>query len=212
VFNRDLNDLTSLGDIGGAIWYTENVNNLHGIKFKFRPTIQMDLNYYGNVKYPQGFALVITSSPISKHLIGDKRSGLGYHGINQAIAIEFDFIQNNDKNDVRDPHLSVHLNAQGAISSRSPDSKCNGLCNIKLPNFYDDKKEGYLGSGIFTVEIYNGGIYILFNDQPLINGLNFLELDTLMESKEVHFGFTASMNLYKSVTISDFDALMSKLF
>ncbi len=171
------------------------------------------MNYYGNKKYPEGFALVITGSPVSKTLIGDKRSGLGYNGINQAIAIEFDFLQNNDKNDVKIPHLSVNFNLNGAVSSRSPDTKCAGLCNIELPNFYDESRENYKGAGTFTVEIYNGRIWVYFNNEkPLINGLKFFELERLMENKEVHFGFTASMNLYKSISIANFNAYQSNYF
>lgn len=184
---------------------------MNGVKFNFRPVVEMDLNYYGNVKFPQGFALILTSSPISSSLIGDKRSGLGYHGINQAIAIEFDFVQNNDKNDIKEPHLSVHHNIDGPISSRSPDTKCDGLCNIRLPNFYDNQKEIFDNSLTFSVEIFNGKIWVYYNDMLLINGKKFLEFDKLMENKEVHFGFTASMNLYKSVAIHDFNIFKSIL-
>jgi len=79
--------------------------------------------------------MVFTSSPITNNLIGTKQSGLSYDGLMNSIAIEFDFIQNLDTRDSREPHISIHHNLNGPISSNSPDT-CKTLCNIRLPNFY----------------------------------------------------------------------------
>ena len=101
---------------------------------EFTPSITIDNSWYQNQKYPMGFSIAFTSSPITNNLVGGKQSGLGYDGLMNSIAIEFDFIQNLDMNDIRDPHVSIHYNLNGALSSRS-EKDCK-VCNIKLPNFY----------------------------------------------------------------------------
>jgi hypothetical protein len=199
-----------VGDIGGAAWYKANFNNNAGLSIRFRPMIDSDMNYYGNVKYPQGFALVFTSSQVSQ-LIGAKRSGLGYDGINDAIAFEFDFIQNMDKNDARYPHFSINSNLEGAVSSYI-DPACKNLCNIRLPNFYDPQKEGYNPGHDFIIDIYGGKIWVRYDNSYLISGIYFPGFDDLMEKNSVKFGFTASMNQNKAITTSQINVLKSKSY
>jgi hypothetical protein len=206
-FSRDPNSSSAAGDIGGAAWYKTNFNNNEGLSIRFKPEIDSDLNYYGNVKYPQGFALVFTGSQVS-HLMGAKRSGLGYDGINDAIAFEFDFIQNMDKNDVRYPHFSIASNLQGAVGSLVEED-CKEICNIRLPNFYDSQKEGYNPGHDFIIDIYGGKIWVKYDGSYLISGAVFPAFDDLMEKNSVFFGFTASMNLNKAITISDIEVLKS---
>ncbi len=84
---------SAIGDLGGAIWYKENIKNSRGLKFVFTPEIGIDETFDGNMKFPQGFALVFTSTPNDKSApLGKLGSGLGYEGLSQGIAIEFDFI------------------------------------------------------------------------------------------------------------------------
>lgn len=209
-FYRDPNELNaSVGDVGGAAWYKVSRNHYNGIKITFTPSIIDDLNYYGNVKYPEGFAFVFTSNPIDG-LIGNKRSGLGYDGINDAVAFEWDFIQNIDKNDIRDPHFSALYNLNGQISSASP-TDCTAFCNVKIGNFYDDQKVNYIKSVTYSLEVYGGKLYLYENEVALINGVAFNYLDKLMDSDTVYFGVTSSMSLYKTVTINNLQLFNSKL-
>jgi hypothetical protein len=209
-FFRDPNQKSTVGDIGGAVWFKKSRNNISGLKISFIPSITVDLNYYGNVKYPQGFAFVFTSNPTSK-LIGDKRSGLGYDGIQDAVAFEWDFIQNSDKNDVREPHFSAHYNLGGEISSRSPKD-CQKLCNVKVANFYDVQKEAFQKDVEYTIEIYGGRLSVYENGVPIVSKVNFPYLDKLMEDDEVYMGITASMNLHKAVDIKNLKVYKSKYF
>jgi hypothetical protein len=119
-FYRDPNFKNStFGDIGGAAWYKINRNNLNRVKISFIPVIKLDLNFYGNVIYPQGFVLVFTASPIIK-LLGEKRSGFGFDGINDAVPFEWDFLQNSDKNDIRAPQFSAHYNLNKRCHQQLP--------------------------------------------------------------------------------------------
>jgi hypothetical protein len=207
-FYRDPNQKSSVGEIGGAAWFKNNKNNISGLKISFVPVVTVDLNYYGNVKYPQGFAFVFTANPIGK-LVGEKRSGLGYDGIQEAVAFEWDFIQNSDKNDIREPHFSAHYNVNGAVSSGSPKD-CSKVCNVKFANFYDMQKEGFQKDVEYTIEIYGGHLSLYENGVALIHNAEFPHLDKLMEENEVYFGITAAMNLYKAVTIKNLKVYKSK--
>ena len=129
-------------NFGGAIWSLYNLIGKRGIRISFKPSIIVDTAYFGNVKYPQGFAIVLTSSSTS-NLIGNKISGIGYDGINNGIAFEFDFIRQSDKEDNKKPHLSVHYNITGEISSKTPKDCDAKLCNLVLPNFYDSSVDDY---------------------------------------------------------------------
>lgn len=206
-FFRDPNQKTTVGDIGGAVWFKKTRNNINGLKISLTPSITMDLNYYGNVKYPQGFAFVITSNTFSK-LIGEKRSGLGYDGIQNAVAFEWDFIQNSDKTDIREPHFSAHYNLGGAISSRSP-KECK-FCNVKIANFYDAQKEAFQKDVEYTIEIYGEKLSVYQNGVPIVSKVNFPHLEKLMEDDEVYMGITASMNLYKAVEIKNLKVYKSR--
>jgi hypothetical protein len=207
IFTRDLNDQKKTGDIGGAAWYTINRNQLSGVKVSFTPFIVKDRNYYGNVKYPYGFAIVFTSNDPTG-VIGNKRSGLGYDGIFDAVAIEFDFVENRDRSDIKNPHLSVHYNLDGPISATTP-SDCGHLCNVTLPNFYDTDK-GPLVPGPITIEVYNKKIWVKKGTEVILAEAYFPQLEEMMERNTVYFGITASMNQYKSVEIRELEFFRSK--
>lgn len=203
LFYRDASSKKTSNDIGGAAWSPVNLSNKKGLLISFTPSITIDNDYYGNLKYPQGFAIVFTSSGIQATLKGSKGSGIGYEGINTAVAFEFDFVQQTDKNDIKNPHFSAHYNLNGAVSALSP-SKCT-VCNKEIPNFYDNSKEGFLKNLKIYIEVFGSllnvytstGVYIV-KDQK------FTYLEDLLENAEVHVGITAAMNLNKNVLIKDF--------
>ena len=154
LFYRDASSNKTSNDIGGAAWSPVNLSNKKGLLISFTPSITIDNDYYGNLKYPQGFAIVFTSSGIQATLKGSKGSGIGYEGINTAVAFEFDFVQQTDKNDIKNPHFSAHYNLNGAVSALSP-SKCT-VCNKEIPNFYDNSKEGFLKNLKIYIEVFGG--------------------------------------------------------
>ena len=190
-------------NFGGAVWNSYNLVGKRGIRISFKPSIIVDTAYYGNVKYPQGFAIVLTSSS-TKNLIGNKGSGLGYEGINNGIVFEFDFIRQSDKEDYKRPHLSLHYNLNGEISSKT-DKDCTDLCNKILPNFYDNTIDEYKKNMIFEFEIIGKKLSVKTNTgKTLIEQSGFEAFSQLLEQEEVYIGITASMNLNKKITIEDF--------
>jgi hypothetical protein len=156
------------------------------------------------VKYPQGFAIVFTSSS-TENLLGEKNSGLGYEGIMNAIAFEFDFVKQSTNGDAKKPHFSVNYNINGAISASTKD-RTDKLCNIILPNFYDNSLDGYLKNIIFEIEIVGKKLTVRSNQEgyKTLLSTDFTEFQQLLEQDDVHIGITASMNQNKKITIEDF--------
>ena len=195
---------TSETDIGGAVWHSYDFSKKRGILISFRPTIKHDESYFGNVKYPQGFAIVFTSSSI-ENLIGEKGPGLGYEGIMNAIAFEFDFVKQSTYGDAKKPHFSVNYNIKGAISASTKERTDNAI-NIILPNFYDNSLDGYVKNIIFEIEIIGNKLTVRSNREGYkeLLSTNLPEFQKLLEQEDVHIGITASMNQNKKVSIENF--------
>ena len=195
---------TSETDIGGAVWHSYDFSKKRGILISFKPTIKHDESYFGNVKYPQGFAIVFTSSSI-ENLIGEKGPGLGYEGIMNAIAFEFDFVKQSTYGDAKKPHFSVNYNIKGAISASTKERTDNAI-NIILPNFYDNSLDGYVKNIIFEIEIIGNKLTVRSNREGYkeLLSTNLPEFQKLLEQEDVHIGITASMNQNKKVSIENF--------
>ena len=195
---------TSSAKIGGAVWHSYDFSKKRGILISFKPKIKRDESYFGNVKYPQGFAIVFTSSS-TENLIGDKSSGLGYQGIMNSIAFEFDFVKQSTYGDAKSPHFSVNYNINGAISASTKD-RTDDAFNINLPNFYDNSLDGYIKNIIFEIEIVGKKLTVRSNQEGYKNLLStdFPEFQQLLEQDDVHIGITASMNQNKKITIENF--------
>jgi hypothetical protein len=195
---------SSSTDIGGAVWHPYDFSKKRGILISFKPTIKYDESYFGNVKYPQGFAIVFTSSSI-ENLIGEKGPGLGYEGIMNAIAFEFDFVKQSNYGDSKKPHFSVNFNISGEISASTKD-RTDSAINRLLPNFYDNSLDGYLKNIIFEIEIIGKKLKVRSKREGYEDILttDFVEFQKLLEQEDVHIGITASMNQNKKVIIEDF--------
>ena len=145
----------SSSNIVGAVWHKYDFSQKKGLLISFKPTVTADSSYEGNLKYPQGFAIVFTSSSI-ENLVGEKGSGIGYEGIMNAIAFEFDFVRNAINGDEKYPHFSVHYNISGQIStsSKNYDQAYKLQCiNKPIPNFYDGDLDLYYKNIIFEIQI-----------------------------------------------------------
>ena len=190
----------------GAVWNKYDFSQKKGLLISFKPTVTADSSYEGNLKYPQGFAIVFTSSSI-ENLIGEKGSGIGYEGIMNAIAFEFDFIKNAINGDEKFPHFSVHYNINGQISTSSKiyDTAYKTKCiNQPIPNFYDSDLDSYYKNIIFEIQIVGRKLIVRSNRNPTpIVQYDFTPFQQLLEQEDIHMGITSSMNKYKTVTITD---------
>ena len=194
---------SSSTDIGGAVWHNYDFSKKRGLLISFKPTIKYDSSYFGNAKYPQGFAIVFTSSS-TDNLIGEKGHGIGYQGIMNAFVFEFDFIRQSSNNDFRKPHFSIHYNISGEVSASSI-GYTKGTFNIEIPNFYDNSLDGYYKNIIFEIQIIGSRIILKSNrDTSALVDQKIPEFQKLLEQEDIHVGITSSMNQNKKVTISNF--------
>ena len=205
VFSLNENENTDK-DVAGVAWLNPVVSRKSGLKISFKPSITTDINYYGLQKYPQGFAFILTSNPIDRTTIGEKRSGLGFDGIYNSVAFFFDFITNPDKLDANFPHFSITSNLNGPIKSICADPQ---LCNIKIPNFYDNEMDDFKDNMKISIELFNGQVKVFFNEKTPSIVRNLPEFGYIMDNDIVHFGVSSAMTLYKGVKIQDLQLFSS---
>jgi len=97
-------------------------------------------NGYGG----DGFAFVLHNSVSGSRAIGSFGSGLGYSGIDNSIAIEFDTFSNvGEMQDPTTPHISIHgngINNNGGVNDASSSS--------------------LLSANVDVIEMMDGGIHI----------------------------------------------------
>ena len=191
---------TTTNDMAAAVWNTYDFSQKKGLLISFRPTIKQQ--YGGTVRYPQGFAIVFTSSSI-ENLVGAEGKGIGYEGIINAVVFEFDFHKDTTYGDLNKPHFSVHYNINGAVSSSSSGYDKN-LVNQPLPNFYDNSETGYIKNIIFEIKLIGNRIIVKSNNGDNIVDYTFTEFQQLLEQEDVHVGITSSMSEQKKIVISDF--------
>ena len=92
---------------GGAAWYKNKVNVSEGFVVQFRFQI---IENGGSGPGADGFAFVIKNND---YLIGQMGEGIGYGGMHNCIAIEFDTYDNYEGSD---NHISVQTNGRGRVS------------------------------------------------------------------------------------------------
>ena len=207
-FYKTINSTNGDLDLGGIAWYKNNIQRKSGIKISFKPSLILDNNYYGLQKFPQGFAFILTSNTVD-NVIGEKRGGLGFEGINNAIAVFFDFVNNADKLDKNYAHFSITSNLSGPIKSVCQDEK---YCNLKIPNFFDSQQEDYKPNMQIIIEFYGGKIKVFFDEAIPQIDLFIPEYSGLMDNDLVNFGVSSTMSLYKGVKIEDLKLMTSKKF
>ena len=188
-----------------AIWQKYNFANKTGLIISFQPTIipEVETGLFGSTTttYPEGFAIVFTSSS-TDNLIGDEDSGIGYSGIRNAVVFEFDFNYDFLDFDNLKPHLSVHYKINGEVSSNS--LLCISLCNKNLPNFYDSSSKNYNENTVFEISIIGKVLNVKTNnDEFLLKNEDLSEFQQLLGQEEVHFGITAGLKENTKIIINN---------
>jgi hypothetical protein len=115
----------------GAVWFKEKVKVEKGFttEFSFRMSDGFNASARDNsLPGADGFAFVIQNG--DGEAIGEWGGGLGYNGLNNALAVEFDFFNNSfdydpDEESYDDPngnHISVQCTGMGEPVSSSHDT------------------------------------------------------------------------------------------
>ena len=190
IFTFSPKDISTSSEFVGLTWLTSNLSANRGITITFKPEL---FTYENEVNsYPDGFAIVITSSEPEK-FSGSKNEGLGYDGIIKGIAFEFDFIKNDEKGDSEKPHLSVNYNLNGVLTSSSIGLD-NSLSNIELANFYDEQKANYDSNIYYEINIFNNKLKITSKSSTnkVLLEKDFPQYQELIENGGCRIGLTSS--------------------
>jgi peptide-N4-(N-acetyl-beta-glucosaminyl)asparagine amidase len=134
-----------------------------------------------------GFAFVIQND--SPTALGSNGGGLGYGGIPNSLAIEFDTWQNSELGDPNNNHISVHT--QGALPNTADESASLGF-TTNIPNLSDGTK--HLVSILYHAPLggFSGWLAISVDNAPVLS----LDLDLSqilrLDNGRAFVGFTAA--------------------
>ncbi|MEJ6792924.1 MAG: hypothetical protein QNK89_09415, partial [Lacinutrix sp.] len=164
----------------GAVWY----NNAIDLNSDF--DIVFDANFGVNdANGADGIVFVLKTSPAT--VVGNPGGDLGYGGINNSMAVEFDTWQNNDRNDPFNDHVALisdgNTNHVGA-TALSPSVNASAVSgNIEDGVSHEIKITWRAMSQEFRV-VFDCNERILYSDD-IINNL-------FGGNSNVFFGFTGS--------------------
>jgi hypothetical protein len=129
----------------GAVWYARQMNVGEGFDtaFSFRisnPSLRC-INLHGvydrcRSRGADGFAFVIHNS--SPSAVGKGGKNMGYGGINNSLAVEFDTYYNYDELEPYDNHVSIHTRGQNFPNSP------NQIYSIAHTNCVPDLTDGII--------------------------------------------------------------------
>lgn len=178
LFNKRIRLTEAKNFQGGAIWLKDkkNVANDFAIEIGFQIT---DSDPTG----ADGIAFVIQNT--SESIIGQLGGGIGYSGIPNALAIEFDTYFNGDKNDPNDNHISVQSNGRGPISEDHTFSL--GTASL-IPTMEDGNKH------VLRIEYVSKIFKVYLDDMNTPRITRYVNLDSLLQLDNgmAWLGFTSS--------------------
>ena len=111
---------------------------------------QFEFQVSGGVGGADGFTFMLQNDSLGAEALGVHGGGLGYHGISQSLAIEFDsYLNNNSDSDLNDNHISVLRdgNSQTSLAVAAAPFNLNGGQQLSAWIDYDgvsDNLEVYL--------------------------------------------------------------------
>lgn len=171
----------------GAVW-TEQCPVSDGFETDF----SFDVNSYSAQLKGDGFAFVIQNS--SKQAIGNGYSGLGYDGIANGLAFEFDVNSDQNKHDPNTQHVAVQAATNGYLSS---DHSIGNLA-ISTAHFAIVSNVKYFVKIIYnknykTLKLYLSQNTPIDTNKPLITISNFNLQDYInLSNGKAYIGFTCA--------------------
>ncbi|KAK1941676.1 hypothetical protein P3T76_006740 [Phytophthora citrophthora] len=129
----------------GAAWYPRQMNVREGFttEFSFRATnpstvckIMDNVHTNCRSRAGDGFAFVVHNDVQQELALGSGGMGLGYGGLQDALAIEFDTWFNPELLDVYENHISVHVSGNGGVIQPNHTYSLGSTSNI--PDLTED--------------------------------------------------------------------------
>lgn len=185
----------------GALWYKNPIPIKKGFTTKFKFRFSSGSNNEANEKsYPgaDGIAFVIQNA--SNDVFGSSGGGIGYSGIPNSLAIEFDVFNNDSTqiinlNDPNGNHIAVMCNG---INGNLSDHKANS-CLITNPNILIIKSDStvYYAKIEYNIEPNTCKVYLDTIEEltdPLITlkNLDLSQLLSLIDGDKAYLGFTSA--------------------
>jgi len=184
----------------GALWYNIPINLYNGFVTIFTLSFDPDESCQsatvnggqGQRCGGEGIAFVIQQD--GTDAIGGSGSGMGYAGINNVVAVEFDTMYDAQTNDPSTPlerHISIIIK-KGAADANEVNSY--GF-NSQPLNFKDNTSENYISSPTVRIEYLNNNLRVFINDVLQLayyNPLNLIKNVFQTTNPLFHIGFTAS--------------------
>ena len=148
------------------------------IRDGFDVTFQYDIHDLVN-SGGDGFAFVIQNNPLLRE--GGGGGGMGYAGISNSLAVEFDTWSNPESSDPNANHISIHT--RGTLRNSDQQSNALGTVSATL-------------DGVHTARIiYTPGLLSVFLDNltvPVLTVTNNLATSFPLDFGRAWLGFTAS--------------------
>lgn len=190
----------------GALWHALPVPLTNGFETEFRFRMSDgDNNKYEDNSEPgaDGIAFVIQSA--SPGAVGEAGYGIGYHGLRNSLAVEFD-TYNNDENqidDMHDPngsHVAVQCAGSGPNSADHTSGACLGISDtvtLRADGRDHWAKIVYDAAGK-TLKIFLDTAGYYFAPALTIEDFDLGGLPDLIDGDKAYVGFTsATGNAYE---------------
>lgn len=184
----------------GAMWHSKPVPVKKGFTTEFRFRMLDGSNgssTEGSYPGADGIAFVIQNTSLTE--MGSYGGGLGYEGIGNSIAVEYDMYNNHDaqiitKHDQNGNHISVHTGGHGLNSSLHDPNYEMGtvwdLLEMKSDGIEYWSKIRYRDSGRLDIYLSENRSY----DKPVLSldGVDISSILNLREEEFAYVGFTSA--------------------
>jgi hypothetical protein len=135
----------------GSMWYTNKVPVVNGFQSQFsfkitdhsRTCTKVKDKDFGTIHHEScsvhggdGFAFVIHGDPAGTSAMGRDGSGLGYEGIKNSLAVEFDTWYNSDTNEPLIDHVSIFSAGSWAEKLQTGNSAVRESARLGVPKAY----------------------------------------------------------------------------
>jgi hypothetical protein len=138
----------------GAVWFHQKLalQNSFSTHFKFRI----------NEKGGEGFAFVLHNDPFSSNAIGRKGNSLGYGGLKNCLAIEFDTNKNVLLKDENDNHIAIMTGDHSKCYSNHQISeiKCFSSLDFKINDGNDHYVQIYYDGENSILDLFVDGKFL----------------------------------------------------
>lgn len=176
--------VTPAGGGAGSVWYTNQVNVAQGFLTQFRFKIRR----LPNLCPGDGMAFVVQNS--SPSALGTGGGWMGYGGISNSLAVEFDTHVNTGFYDPNNNHVGVQ---SCGISANTPDhgTTCNLGLRANPPVTLSDGNPHAASIGYFPTQDGSGLLSVEIDKQVVLTST--LDLSTLLSlnGDDAWVGFTA---------------------